>query len=1224
MLKRLVAALTTALLAVGLTVGVALPASAHTPDISASCAGLTVKFSAYGAGTTNSLKVTIDGTVVESTTFGNDFAQKTYPLSPSTAHSYVVEVDAQHNEHDRTVAKGNAFTGTTTPCTTVTECINPMTQLQNFTILTEGDFRNDTSGAHVEGTLAAGGDLVINQRYTTQNNHDGSPIPTVDGKSTGLLVGGQATLNTANQAFLVMAGAARIGSVPGTAAMKEGDKRYHPVSANSSFVEVTSAMTLDQVKAPGLFAATFSGAFASLRAQADEIAAYTAGDVNFVTMTNSPNGGKQVVLTSGVTNVLRVPASELNGANNLWFAGGTVPSASTPFIIDVTDANSFNVTTPVLRNIDARYVLWNFAKATSIGLNNNEFVKGSILAPRATLTVNSGGIEGQIAVKSLVIKSVGELHHLSYLPCASRPTSVSGAATTTAEVCTADYAIAKGSVTATAKTGVRYELWDAAKATKIADLVAGTPYAVDGGSYAVKVLPASSAYTVSAGNTWIPVTVGDYTGDCSAPQPVSGAATGSAEVCDTSVYEVKPGSVTATAKTGVTYELWDAAKATKIADLVAGTPYATAAGSFFVKVLPASAAFTVAEADTWIAVTVGAYSGVCAQEVTGAATTAAEFCDTADYDVKPGSVTATAKTGVVYELWNVTKTTKIADLVAGTPSATDGGSYFVKVLPASAKFTVAEANTWIAVTVGDYVGVCAKSVSGAASASAEVCDSGDYEVKPGSVTATAAEGVVYELWNAAKTVKIADLTAGVPHTIGAGDYAVKVVAASAKYVVAVDDRWIPVTVGEYSGVCAEPVSGAAATAAETCTVDYAIAQGSVTATAKTGVAYELWNAAKTVKIADLVAGEPYAVDAGSYAVKVLPASDAYTVLPADVWIPVTVGEYTGLCAEPVSGAATTAAEVCETSPYDVKQGSVTATAKTGVVYELWNAAKTTKIADLVAGTAYPIAGGSYAVKVLPASEKYTVSPADTWIAVEVGVNTTVCSLIGDPVQTEECVPNIDENTSDWSATLTIVAVDHVQYRVYFLDGASWVDQGIWPAGVHVAGTAEFPYGTTVKVVAEADAGWNLLAPKEWTYEFQDAFLCDLPDFGIVEPKVTFDHSCSTGPTYTLAIDGGVEGTVLWSVNGGPQTTKLGTFTAPPSGTVQIVATPAPGAGFPGESATLTFGKTFAASVLCDLETLALTGQSSTGGIILAVVLLQAGLGLVALRLARQRRGRHAA
>jgi hypothetical protein len=130
----------------------------------------------------------------------------------------------------------------------------------------------------------------------------------------------------------------------------------------------------------------------------------------------------------------------------------------------------------------------------------------------------------------------------------------------------------------------------------------------------------------------------------------------------------------------------------------------------------------------------------------------------------------------------------------------------------------------------------------------------------------------------------------------------------------------------------------------------------------------------------------------------------------------------------------------------------------------------------------------------------------------------------------------------------------------------------------------------------------------------------LPDFGIVEPVVTFSATCSASPTYTLAITGGVQGTVLWSVNGGAPTTQLGTFPAPAT-TVTVVATPAPGSGFDGNGLPRTFTMTFGSAEACgDLTTLAFTGDDLSGA--LAVTALLGLLGTVLIRAGR-RRGRDA-
>ena len=1320
-LKRILAVLTTAVLALGLAVGVASPASAHDANYTATCASLDLNLVSYGGGN-NYVTVTIDGTKVEDRTrFSHSFT-KSFAWSTTAAHTYKIEIDAADAGYDRLGV--NAITGTSTPCAPADGCVNPMSALKGFTVLTSGDATVGSTG-EFEGSLAVGGNLSYGT-YNLNANKDGSPLPKVDGDDIQLFVGG--TVNISAGKFDVNAGWTRITDTTGltikesTRLSKAGLNGYVLTQGGGRQQTTISGSAQNSYTAtPGAFAAAFpASAFSSLAASSASLAASTAGATTALVTANSASPERTITLTSGKTNVWNVTASALASLTAVNFANNVRPSASTPLVINVTDDASGTVKAVRLNLGDvalSKYVLWNFNGWSTLTVQDGGSFNGSILAPTADLSYrNNSELNGQIAAKTFTITTSAEIHHYAYLPCVTQPKAVTGAATATAQVCdTTVYALTDGSITATAKTGVTYELWNAAKSAKIAGLTAGTPHGVASGTYFVKVLPASSAYTVSTANTWIELVVGAYTGDCTAPKAVSGAASASAEYCDATDYEVKPGSVTATVKTGVKYELWDGAKSAKIADFPAGTAYPVSDGTYFVKVLPVSSAFTVSTANTWIELVVGAHSDICAESVTGAAIASAEICEAGVYEVKQGSVTATVKTGVKYELWNADKSAKIVDLAAGTPYRVDGGTYFVKVVKASDAYQVLPENEWIQVVVGTYTGLCAQDVSGSASASAEYCDAGVYEVTRGSVTATTATGIAYELWDAARSTKLADLTAGTPHPVAAGTYFVKVLPASSKYVVSAGNTWIELVVGEYTGVCAEGVAGSATAAAEVCdTTDYEVAKGTVTAHVATGVTYELWNSAKSTKIANLTAGTAYPVAAGTYFVKVLPASSKYDVsagntwielvvgrfagvcaedvsgsatsiaeicdadfeitrgsvtagaatgvvyelwnsaktgkiadltagaahpitggtyfvkvLPAsskhvvssaNTWIEVVVGDYTGLCAEPVSGAATTASEICDPADLEVGKGSITATAATGVTYELWDAAKAAKIADLTAGSAYPAAGGTYFVKVLPVSSKYTVSAGDTWIQVDVAENSTVCSVIGDPTIFQQCVLDpADLLTSDWTAHLTIVPAANVVYRVYFSDGATWVDQGIWAAGRYDAGTTKLPYDTTVRVDAVAESGWNLLAPKSWTYHVQKAFPCDLTTGGLVEPQVVFTESCAAGASYALSIAGGAAGTVLWSVNGGPETTQLGTFAVASPSTVSIVAKPAPGSGFPGSSGQLDFTRTFSGPAACDLETLALTGQNTTGFALLAIILFQAGLALVAVRFVRARR-----
>jgi choice-of-anchor A domain-containing protein len=418
--KRILAVLATLLMAVGLTVGVSTAASAHTPNVTADCDSLNVQFKSYGANTVNFYTFSIDGVAVETNKqFGDSYGPVEYKVTPNVSHTWKLEINAQHNGEDKLGA--GALTGTFTPCSTASTCVNPLTGLNNFTIVTEGDLTVSRSGAHVEGTAAVGGNLIVTESYHVQNNHDGTALPVVEGKSTGLLVNGSITLNTGNEAFKVLAGATRVGNVA-AAASTDGSGKFFPTADTGRWVKMAAAATIAEVKAPGVFATVFPNLFTALRTQSDDIGDYTAtDDAVFVTMTPNGGDGQQVTLTAGITNVLRLNASQLSAVTKLWIPGSVKPSATTPFIIDVTGSGALTVTAPTLMNIDERYVLWNFAKATTLNLSTSEFVSGSILAPRAQLNLLTGGVEGQIAAKSMVVTSIGEIHHVAYSPCATPP-----------------------------------------------------------------------------------------------------------------------------------------------------------------------------------------------------------------------------------------------------------------------------------------------------------------------------------------------------------------------------------------------------------------------------------------------------------------------------------------------------------------------------------------------------------------------------------------------------------------------------------------------------------------------------------------------------------------------------------------------------------------------------------------------------------------------------------
>lgn len=111
MLKKLLAALGTLALVLGLVALIAGPASAHVHTVDASCAaGVTVNLTYYNTDHPNHVTVTIDGTVVTDQSFGAGFT-KNYPFSSGQGtHTYRVAVTAWD---DSTGSSGWTFdTGT--------------------------------------------------------------------------------------------------------------------------------------------------------------------------------------------------------------------------------------------------------------------------------------------------------------------------------------------------------------------------------------------------------------------------------------------------------------------------------------------------------------------------------------------------------------------------------------------------------------------------------------------------------------------------------------------------------------------------------------------------------------------------------------------------------------------------------------------------------------------------------------------------------------------------------------------------------------------------------------------------------------------------------------------------------------------------------------------------------------------------------------------------------
>ncbi len=140
MLKRIIAVLATATLAIGLALGAATAASAHNPNYDPTCTGFSFNMTSWGAGKSNYITFTVDGTKLEDRTkFGDNFV-KTYDfaklgIDPTAAHSWSWSVDAQDDGWDRSAS------GTWIPCAN-TGLTCEVSTLYKGSALTNGDHIN--------------------------------------------------------------------------------------------------------------------------------------------------------------------------------------------------------------------------------------------------------------------------------------------------------------------------------------------------------------------------------------------------------------------------------------------------------------------------------------------------------------------------------------------------------------------------------------------------------------------------------------------------------------------------------------------------------------------------------------------------------------------------------------------------------------------------------------------------------------------------------------------------------------------------------------------------------------------------------------------------------------------------------------------------------------------------------------------------------------------------
>src|SRR6478736_4239222 len=213
------------------------------------------------------------------------------------------------------------------------------------------------------GALAAGGDITLTNVST--NWTASQPI--------GMMAGGKVTLANGSISGDVTYGVQ--STIPQTISIS-GTKSQQPFDALDAFENLTEVANLIANES-------------------------TSGTVQ------SSNGSLVLTGTNTAVNVFRVSASVLRQSTSLQLQ---VPNGAGA-IVDVTGGNVQLQNTGIsLLGATPATILWNFARAKALGISSVG-IPGSILAPLARVTFDSGSINGTVVARSFTSAGSGTLQY---------------------------------------------------------------------------------------------------------------------------------------------------------------------------------------------------------------------------------------------------------------------------------------------------------------------------------------------------------------------------------------------------------------------------------------------------------------------------------------------------------------------------------------------------------------------------------------------------------------------------------------------------------------------------------------------------------------------------------------------------------------------------------------------------------------------------------------------
>jgi|GEM_PF-1708362 len=317
---------------------------------------------------------------------------------------------------------------------------NPLSSVGKFNVFTQGNATLTTNES--EGPIAIGGNLTVGGNYqiTTVNVGD-VQVGTIP---IGLIVAGGVTLSS-GQLQINTNGYVKIGNCAGlTVWYKDNNNAFSPIRITkdtegypspSAWIQInTSADGWTGYAQPNQVTSSnnpvcevspvnFTTAFTTLKANSTSLAQCQGVSI----ITENANGDALSSI-AGQNVYLDLPSNPLAGKPRIWNVSGAdlnainefnlrfTPTANEPLVINVSTGASFtwNVKN---QNVGGamKFIIWNFPNATTLNIEGNATVEGSILAPNAAIvkTVNQSNMQGQLVGQSF-IHGGGEMHHYPF------------------------------------------------------------------------------------------------------------------------------------------------------------------------------------------------------------------------------------------------------------------------------------------------------------------------------------------------------------------------------------------------------------------------------------------------------------------------------------------------------------------------------------------------------------------------------------------------------------------------------------------------------------------------------------------------------------------------------------------------------------------------------------------------------------------------------------------